>query len=59
MWKYHIDSGICQLNLNNSRIFAENTKKTPCTLGLGNHTAQLTRCNQGYDTSWVLYLFPI
>ena len=59
MWKYHVDNGICQLNLNNSRIFEENTKKTPHTLGLGNHTARLTRCNQGYDTSWVLYLFPI
>ena len=42
MWKYCVDNGICQLNLNNSRIFEENTKKTPHALGLGNHTAQLT-----------------
>ena len=42
MWKYHVDNGICQLNLNNSRIFEENTTKTPHTLGLGNHISKMS-----------------
>ena len=42
MWKYRVDNGICQLNLNNSRIFEENTTKTPHTLGLGNHISKMS-----------------
>ena len=40
-------------------ITAEFSKKMPHALELGNHTAWLAQHNQGCDTSWVLYLFPI